>query len=181
MRALTLCLVLVTTAAQAQYTNSMTGQRFDNMWSANADYVTSRMIQNNMFRSTVTAAAQPQRAPAPKAAPAAWKFQLSATDFVPTGPRTIPEQLAESAPKADRPQLVEACRGILGAMEAEPTLRKNNLATAMAVHLGISVQVVSGGEAHRRRGRGPDQAHQRRARVGPGLQDHERAEAHRRL
>ena len=147
MRTLMLCLALVTTAAHAQYTNSMTGQQFNNMWSANADYVTSRMIQNNMLQSMMAAKTQPQRAAPPaKLAPPKWKFELTATDFVPTGARTIPEQLAASLPKEDRPQVVELGRGILGTLEAQPTLRKNNLATSIAVLLGISVQVVAGGE-----------------------------------
>ena len=147
MRTLVLCLALVTTAAHAQYTNSMTGQQFNNMWSANADYVTSRMIQNNMLQSMMAAKTQPQRVAAPKAAPPPkWKFELAATDFVPTGARTIPEQLAASLPKEDRAQVVELARGILATLEAQPTLRKNNLATSIALLLGISLQVVAGGD-----------------------------------
>ena len=74
MRALILCLALAATAAHAQYTNSMTGQRFNNMWSANTDYLTSRMIQNNMMQSMVAAKVHPEAAPPAKPVVPSWKF-----------------------------------------------------------------------------------------------------------
>lgn len=141
------CLALALSAAQAQYTNSMTGQRFGNMWSANADYMTSRMIQQNQMRSlqqSVQAQVRGQPAP-PAARAAAFRLPLTMTDFKPAGPRNAPEQLAAGAANAkDRQQLIDAGRGIHRSIEVVPGFRKNNLASAMTVILGVSLQVAYG-------------------------------------
>ncbi len=147
MRALLLTLVAASSVAQAQYTNTLTGRQFSNMYAANADFLMTQMIQNANFQSMMASSARKKAAPVAPATtppPPTYRFPLSATDFKPAGPRTVPEQLAASAPKPeDRAQLLALCRTIQQAIEAQPDVRKNNLATAMTVLLGASIQVVA--------------------------------------
>ncbi len=158
-------LALATGLAQAQtpYTNILNGRQFNNMYAANADFMLSQMIQRGQWNSMNLAlqqqirqqqARQPGAAPAPAPAPAApkataaaYRFPITATDFRPAGPRNAPEMLASGAanPK-DRQQLVEAGRSIHKAIEATPGFRRNNLAAAMTVLLGVSLQVTYGVE-----------------------------------
>lgn len=151
MRSLTLIITLAASLAHAQYVNTLTGRQFNNMYAANADFLMTQMINNSMFqqRMAVLSAAQ-QAAPkkaAPAAAPEKFQFPLTATDFKPTGARTVPEQLAaNAATPEERAQLIELCRQIQLAIEAQPDVRKNNLATALTILIGTSLQVVSGHE-----------------------------------
>lgn len=150
MRALLLVTLLAAPLARAQYVNTLTGRQFNNMYAANADFLMSQMINNSLFQMRMTSMAQVQRDAAKKAAPPAaptpakYQFPLSATDFKPAGKRTVPEQLAASAATPEeREQLVQLCRQLQQAIEAQPDVRKHNLATAVTVLLGASIQVVS--------------------------------------
>ena len=146
--------------AAAQYTNTLNGRQFNNMYAANADFLMSQMIQQgqwNVMRLAMEQQVAKQRAAQQagrKAAPAApaaksvtYKYPLSATDFKPAGARNVPQQLGAAVgnPK-DRADFEKACREILQAIEATPGFRKNNVAAAMTVLLGVSLQVVNRGE-----------------------------------
>ena len=160
-RVLAAALVALALPAAAQYTNTLNGRQFSNMHAANADFLMSQMIQQgqwNVMRLTMEQAIEKQRraqgvapapaqgrAPAPKPAPAkvAYKHPLSATDFKPAGARTVPQQLSAAVTDGnDRRQFEAACRDILATIEKTPGFRKNNLAAAMTVLLGVSLQVV---------------------------------------
>ena len=72
---------------------------------------------------------------------------FSVTDFTPTGRRDAPQRLAaQLKDPAARQQIVKMAREILAAIEQQPTFRRNNLAYALAVLLGGSLQVLSGQE-----------------------------------
>lgn len=144
-RLLLVVTLVVSSFAQAQYFNTMTGQSFGNVYAANADFMMSQAIQRAAMQSMLArkrgaqpAAVAPTAAPVKKAAP------LSATDFKPAGPRKVPEQLAADLPEADRAAAVKAFREILAVVQAEPSLRKNNLATSLAVMLGSAIEASSG-------------------------------------
>lgn len=158
MRHLLACILATAcAAANAQYYNSLTGRQFGNMYAANADYIMTQMIQQSGYqamRNSIEAAARKQgggAAPAaaqkaaPTPAPAQYRFPITASDFKPAGPRRAPEQLAEAAasPK-DKADIVKAGREIHKAIEATPGFRRNNVAAAMAVLVGVSVQVAKG-------------------------------------
>ena len=152
---LAILLAAFATCAHAQYYNSLAGRQFNNMYAANADFLMSQMIQQSgwaAMRASVEAAAnkkagaaQPQAAPMQKKA--AYKLPIAASDFKPTGPRRVPELLAEGAtsPK-DRQDLIVAGRQIQQGIEGTPGFRKNNVAAAMTVLLGVSIQVLNGQE-----------------------------------
>ena len=155
----TFVLVLGIGTAHAQYYNSLSGRQFNNMYAANADRIMSQMVQQSGYqamRASIEASARKQAgapAPAPAApraaaaAKPAWKHPITASDFAPAGPRRVPEQLAENAanPK-DRQDLVKAGRDLQKAIEGTPGFRKNNLAAAMTVLVGVSIQVLNGVE-----------------------------------
>lgn len=147
MRSLLLIISLAASLAHAQYVNTLTGRQFNNMYAANADFMMTQMINNSMFQTRMAAMAGAQQAAAKKPPVEKFQFPLSATDFKPSGARNVPEQLATNAANPEeRAQLVELCRQIQLAIEAQPDVRKNNLATAVTVLLGTSIQVVSGRE-----------------------------------
>lgn len=163
-RVLAAALLALALPASAQYTNTMNGRQFSNMHAANADFLMSQMIQQgqwNIMRMTMEQTIEKQRraqglapapaaqgrapAPAPKAAPAkvAYKYPLTATDFKPAGARNVPQQLSAAVGDPnERRQFEAACREILATIEKTPGFRKNNLAAAMTVLLGVSLQVV---------------------------------------
>ena len=156
--ALLLALAATTAAAQTGYINTMNGRQFNNMYAANADFLMSQMIQQgqwNVMRLTMEQQVAKQRAaqqaaqkappPAPAAKKASYKYPITASDFKPAGPRTVPQQLgAAVANPKDRADFEKACRDIQKTIEATPGFRKNNLAAAMTVLLGVSLQVVNG-------------------------------------
>ena len=144
-RLLLVVTLVVSSFAQAQYFNTMTGQSFGNVYAANADFMMSQAIQRAAMQSMLARkrGAQPV-AVAPTAAPVKKAAPLSATDFKPAGPRKVPEQLAADLPEADRAAAVKAFREILAVVQAEPSLRKNNLATSLAVMLGSAIEASSG-------------------------------------
>lgn len=154
MRSLTLIITLAASLAHAQFVNTLTGRQFNNMYAANADFLMTQMINNSMFQQRMAVLSAAQAAPkkaalttAPAPAPEKFQFPLTATDFKPTGARTVPEQLAaNAATPEERAQLIELCRQIQLAIEAQPDVRKNNLATALTILIGTSLQVVSGHE-----------------------------------
>ena len=146
--------------AQTGYINTLNGRQFNNMYAANADFLMSQMVQQagwNVMRLSMeqqikrkqAEQAGQRAAPAPAKAPAkaAYKHPLSATDFKPAGARKVPEQLAQAVGDAkERQQMVETGRGILAEIEKTPGFRRNNVAAAMTVLLGVSLQVVKGVE-----------------------------------
>lgn len=145
---------LLAATASAQYTNTLNGRQFSNMYAANADFLMSQMIQQagwaSMRASINRQAAKGQAAPAQRPAPAApakasYAFPIAASDFKPAGARKVPEQLAQAiADPKERAQFVKAASEILATIEATPGFRKNNLAAAMTVLLGVSLQVAKG-------------------------------------
>ena len=160
MRFLLACILATLCAtANAQYYNSLTGRQFGNMYAANADRIMTQMVQQSGYaamRASIEAASKKQAgggggtaaAQAPAAlANAAYKFPITASDFKPAGPRRAPEQLAESAtnPK-DRQDIAKAGRDMHRAIEGMADFRKNNVAAAMALLVGVSVQVLKGVE-----------------------------------
>jgi len=155
-RGLAAALLLCAATAQAQYTNSMTGRSFNNMYAANADRIMSQMIQQagyQAMRSSIEASVKKNAAAGGGAtaaqAPAkvAYKLPITATDFKPAGTRNVPEQLAAQVPNAaERAQVVAAGKQILKTIEATPGFRKNNVAAAMTVIVGVSIQVLKGTE-----------------------------------
>jgi len=146
MRTLLLIIPLATSVSHAQYVNTLTGRQFNNINAANADLLMSRIINDRLFQRRMTSMAQAQPDAAHQNAPAQPKYQfaLSATDFRPEGKRDAPEQLAaNAATPGERVQLTEMYRQIQQAIEASPDVRKNNLATAITILLGSSIQVVA--------------------------------------
>lgn len=148
-----LCILLAPLQGWAQYYNSLTGRQFGNMYAANADRIMSQMIQQSGYqamRNSIEAQARGQAAPAPTPAAAASgapRATLAASDFKPAGRRDVPEQLAQGVADAtERGQVAAAARDIHKAIEAAPGFRRNNVAAAMTVVVGVSVQVVSGRE-----------------------------------
>ena len=107
-----------------------------------------RAVQDTLQRTQAAVSAR-AKAPAkaatdPAAAPAA---PFTATDFKPTGARDAPRRLAAQVKDpALRPQIESMARQILAAIEQQPAFRKNNLAYALTVFLGGSLQVLSGQE-----------------------------------
>lgn len=159
--ALFLLLLLAAAApAGAQYINTLNGMQFNNMYAANADFMLSQMIRDAGFRSMMASmagsarqgdaapASQASAAPAQAASVAStWRHGLEATDFRPAGQRRVPEELAASVDsEADRAELIDACNGILDAVEQMPDFRRHNLAYAMTLSLGLSIQLVRGSE-----------------------------------
>lgn len=145
-RTLLLVMVLVGSSSFAQFTNTMTGAQFNNVYDANASFMRSQMQQNALFQSVV-ASARAERAAKAKAVAPKPKFPLSATDFKAVGPRNVPEQLAEGVTNpSERATAVKVYREVLAALEAEPSLRKNNFATSLGVLLGSSIEAVTGRE-----------------------------------
>lgn len=156
LAALSAGLALAATTAGAQYTNTLNGRQFSNMYAANADFLMSQMIQQgqwNVMRLSLEQQVAKQRAaqqagqkgapPAPSAKKAAYKYPISASDFKPAGPRNVPQQLGQAvANPKDRADFERACREIVKTIEATPGFRKNNVAAAMTVLLGVSLQVV---------------------------------------
>jgi len=147
---LALALALVMTPARAQYLNP--GSRsYPNMAAFAADQTLAQMMftsRHQIQRLVMDAHAKKQLAkPAARTATPSYKFPITATDIRPGGARTVPEQLAASIPDPkDRPPFIQMCRDIRKGIEAEPTVRKHNLAMALTVLLGSSIQVVANRE-----------------------------------
>jgi hypothetical protein len=77
------------------------------------------------------------------------KYPISASDFTPSQKQIAPRQLAQAAGPEQRAELESAMEQILNAHEQDAEqngIRKNNVAYAMALLLGISAQVASGTE-----------------------------------
>ncbi len=155
LAACTALLALAAAQAHAQYTNTLNGRQFSNLHAANADFLMSQMIRQgqwNIMRLSLEQQMRRQqagaRAPAPApAAPAkaSFKYPLAASDFLPAGPRRVPEQLSQAVTDAkERRQFEQACRDILRTVEATAGFRRHNLASAMTLLLGVSLQVARG-------------------------------------
>ena len=145
---------LLVASAQAQY--NVTNPQFNSLYASHTNYMMNRMAQQTAWTATRTSiSAQSakrvgQPAAAARAAPIvpakpAYAKPLTVTDFTPVGLRNVPEQLAAQPANAkDRQQLSTAGRDILKTIEATPGFRKNNLAAAMTVLLGVALQVHYG-------------------------------------
>ncbi|MDP2370977.1 DUF6683 family protein [Rhodoferax sp.] len=141
--------------AQAQY---MSGYSASNLYGPNAGITMSMMhsmseraMYANMIKNSAaksTGSAKPSAAtPAAGTAHEAPHRALTETDFKPAGPRTVAEEIAAKvADPLERQKVVQICRQILAAIEATPGFRKNNLASAITVLLGVSQQVLTGQE-----------------------------------
>jgi hypothetical protein len=123
---------------------------FSDLGGSGADVLLREMLADEHYTSQMRdmMRARPNggesASPASIATRPAYRFPLSATDFAPTSQRAVPERLAAtSATPEERAQLAELCRQIQQAIEASPDVRKNNLATAVTILLGSSIQVVS--------------------------------------
>jgi hypothetical protein len=156
-----LCAALVTGApaqAQGYYINP---GMYTNMYAVNAAQLAqnlqfaARMKELRSVQATLAAADKAvQRnanaAPPPKPstqAGVAPAVPFSATDFVPTGRRDAPQRLAaQLKDPATRQQVTTMARDIVAAIEQQPGFRKHNLAYALMVFLGGSLQVLSGRE-----------------------------------
>lgn len=93
------------------------------------------------------ASAATQAATGAPTQPGAARAPLTATDFKPAGRRDAPQRLAaQTAQPAHRAEVTRLSREILSAVEATPGFRRHNLAYAMMVFLGASLQVLSGQE-----------------------------------
>ena len=52
--------------------------------------------------------------------------------------------MAQAATPSDRAQLIKVCRDVQATIEAEPGFRRNNVSYAIALLIGVSVQVAHG-------------------------------------
>lgn len=135
--------------AQAQYTNILSP---NSTWSAPTaawvDFKISRAIQVMQMPPEVQArmkeleGRRATSAASSAGATAAPRTRLAATDFSPTGARTMAEEIANGvADPSDRAQVAETCRQLLAAIEQAPTFRRNNLASATALLVRVSLRV----------------------------------------
>ncbi len=132
MRSFTLFVVLCASVAHAQFIRALNGQQLAAMYTTNG----APLISSLQGAHLDEVLAGKQRA---------FSSPLTATDLVPTGPRNVPLQVAEAAStEQDRVALVKLCRDVQEALEQQPKLRKNNLAMALEVLLGVSLQVARG-------------------------------------
>jgi hypothetical protein len=144
-----LCACSQRAQAQGYYINP---NMYHNMYAVNA----AQLAQNLQFAARIKSLRDQQAAfaAAPKAAksadqspPDAPRAPFSATDFKPTGRRDAPQRLAAQVKDpALRPQITKLARDILAAIEQQPEFRRNNLAYALTIYLGGSLQVLSGQE-----------------------------------
>lgn len=136
---------LLMCSGQAQYVNTMSGQRFGTMWSATADYVTTRMLQQNFINSLGAPGAASASTPAPTTP--TYKYPLSRMDFKFQGKPTAQKRCAELAETPEgRKALSELCLQIFTELQRLPDFRANNLASGLAVVIGLSLQVARGTE-----------------------------------
>ncbi len=160
---LALSLLLLVSGAHAQdtpYTNMLNGRQFSNVYAANADFLMSQAIQNSNFQIRMLSMQQAQReAAAGRSASMpervttpprrGWQYELSTTDFSARGDRErVPAEMADAAGLrgAAREQWIDAALTLQQAVEAMPDFRRNNLAYAMTLALGVAIQVRYGGE-----------------------------------
>lgn len=139
-------LAFLTGNAQAQFTNMLRpGVGYGNLAHAQYDLMAHQIMQRNMARvqTVIAPAATPQTI----AAATAQSRPMEATDFRPAGKRDVANRMAAAvANPADRATFVQACREIQNTVEATPGFRKNNLASALTLLIGASLQVVGGRE-----------------------------------
>jgi hypothetical protein len=106
-----------------------------------------RAVQDKLAAGSGARSGTGPAAAAASGATAAPAAPFTATDFKPTGPRDAPQRLAAQLnDPATRQQVTKMAREILAAIEQQPAFRKNNLAYALMVFLGGSLQVLSGQE-----------------------------------
>lgn len=81
----------------------------------------------------------------PPATPVKYKYDLARTDFAFKGPPTQQSRCAQMATRPDdQRQMAALCLGLFQNMEALPEFHKHNVATALAVLIGVSLQVSQG-------------------------------------
>jgi hypothetical protein len=143
--------------AAAQFTNPYNWSSWNNPVSSSIDLMISQRIERQVLERSLlkkygkapTAAAAPAPAPAPEQKPPP-KQPLTATDFKPVGPKgKVAATFAASLEGLDatqKKQFETVFNDAVKAIEAEKDFRKNNLAYALALLLGASVQVTTGKE-----------------------------------
>lgn len=145
MRSLLLVVALASSPALAQmpYTNILNGNQYSSMSAAYANFVSTQLARRDSIRASMRSSLTKAPPAAPAAAPA-YKFELAATDFKPTGARTVPDQLsAAGKTPEERAQLLEMLKAILPAIEAQPGVRKNNLSTALTLLFAMAIQTLA--------------------------------------
>ncbi|ULH16741.1 hypothetical protein MF271_09275 [Deinococcus sp. KNUC1210] len=81
------------------------------------------------------------------AAPAKYKYALSKTDFAFKGSPTQQKNCAAMVQKpSDQRQMAAACLQLFNVAQGIPDFRKNNLAAALTLLIGLSLQVSKGTE-----------------------------------
>ena len=136
---LTVVAALLLGSAQAQYfTPSF--QNYKSFAQASVGYVAATV------RPDFTAKAV-QQALKPPATPIKYKYDLSKTDFAFKGQPSQQKNCAAMVQKpSDQKQMADACLQLFNAAQSVPDLRKNNLATALTLLIGISLQLQTGAE-----------------------------------
>ena len=129
--------------AQGYYINP---NMYSNMYAVNA----AQLAQNLQFSARMKTLREQQAIfdRAANARPATKpKTPFTATDFRPEGRRDAPQRLAAMVQdRGMRPQITQMARDVLNAIEQEPAFRRNNLAYALTIYLGGSLQVLTGEE-----------------------------------
>jgi hypothetical protein len=103
--------------------------------------------QSRAAASRATSPTHGSYSSATRPAPAVRHYPITATDFKPVGARIVPDQFANSIPglRLDQREVLRTLSNqIITAFEGEA--RKNNVANAMAMLIGMSVQTLSGKE-----------------------------------
>jgi hypothetical protein len=134
------------------YVNTMTGTQWNNPMSSMLDFTISQNIQKNIFEGSlrrqygealVTTGRARELPPPPTAPVHRVHVPITASDFEGTGRRTMPPALCEAGKTAgEKAQLAQMCRQILDAMEGEKGFRRNNVAFALTVLIGGSLQIA---------------------------------------
>lgn len=156
LRSLMLILLIVFVAspalAQTAYTNMLNGNRYATMQGAYANFISTQLAQRDSIRASMRASLTkaPQASYAPQAyqaappSPPTYKFQLTATDFKPAGPRNVPAQLSTAGKTPEeRAQLKQMLDAIVPTIEAQPGVRKNNLSSALTLLFASAIQVLT--------------------------------------
>ena len=132
-------------SGQAQYVNSVSGQRFSTMWAAHEVQISQRMMTQNIITDLGKSGATSTSTAAPTTP--TYKYALSRTDFKfqgkPTGQKNC-EAISETPD--GRKLLSDLCLQIFTEIQKLPELRVNNLASGLALVIGLSLQVARGTE-----------------------------------
>jgi hypothetical protein len=133
----------------AQYTNSATGQTYNNSYSAMLS-VTNSMTQNfttmqRQYLGSISSRTSGSGSSSMSGQPAQAQFPITATDFRGAAVRELPERLVAAMPGATPEQkstVQTLCNQLLA--EYEKTNRRNNIAAALTYSVRISLEIESG-------------------------------------